>query len=571
MDLFSWSHRRRQPDERARDPSPVEIALAYHERSKHAPGRFARGPAGLDWDNQPDPFKRWIGAREIRLQRLPPGAASVADLRYTEVFHPDRRAPAPLDLRSLSQLFFDALAISAWKEYQGARWALRVNPSSGNLHPTEAHLWCGPVDGVTASALVAHYAPREHLLEVRCEPAASLWDELARDLPAGSLLVGLSSIHWREAWKYGERSWRYCQHDAGHAMAALALSAAALGWHTRLVHTWSSADVELLLGLERESGLEREVADLLLVVSPQRVERLPAPPSAEFVTALARETWRGQGSRLSHEHVDWEVIEIVSHATRRTRGEPAMSEPEAASAPTAAESPAGPPWRALAHHRRSAVDMDGVTSMPTEAFFEVLRRVMPAGVPFTALPWRPAVDLVLFVHRVEGLQRGMYALVRDPARLVDLRSAMRAEFQWELVRGPFELPLYLLQAADVRGLAGHASCDQAIASEGCFSLGMLADFSALERFGAHSYTRLFWETGAIGQVFYLEAEAHGLRGTGIGCYYDDVVHAALGLRELKFQSLYHFACGKPVEDRRLTTLAAYSADGLSGAQGTTGE
>ena len=34
------------------------------------------------------------------------------------------------------------------------------------------------------------------------------------------LLVVLSSIHWREAWKYGERAYRYCQHDAGHAIAA---------------------------------------------------------------------------------------------------------------------------------------------------------------------------------------------------------------------------------------------------------------------------------------------------------------------------------------------------------------
>ena len=25
-------------------------------------------------------------------------------------------------------------------------------------------------------------------------------------LPEGSFLVGLSSVHWREAWKYGERA-----------------------------------------------------------------------------------------------------------------------------------------------------------------------------------------------------------------------------------------------------------------------------------------------------------------------------------------------------------------------------
>ena len=35
------------------------------------------------------------------------------------------------------------------------------------------------------------------------------------------------------------------------------------------------------------------------------------------------------------------------------------------------------------------------------------------------------------------------------------------------------------------------------------------------------YRRLFWECGLIGQVLYLEAEAAGVRGTGIGCFYDD--------------------------------------------------
>ena len=61
----------------------------------------------------------------------------------------------------------------------------------------------------------------------------------------------------------------------------------------------------------------------------------------------------------------------------------------------------------------------------------------------------------------------------------------------------------------------------------------------------------------IGQVLYLEAEAAGLRGTGIGCYFDDAMHELLGLRDDFCQDLYHFTVGGPVEDRRITTLPAY--------------
>jgi hypothetical protein len=109
-------------------------------------------------------------------------------------------------------------------------------------------------------------------------------------------------------------------------------------------------------------------------------------------------------------------------------------------------------------------------------------------------------------------------------------------------------------------VARQISCHQEIASDGCFSLGMVADFeSSLQHFGAWFYPRLFWESGVIGQVLYLAAEVAGVRGTGIGCYFDDPMHSLLGLdlKTLRYQSLYHFTIGGPVEDMRLTTLAAY--------------
>lgn len=64
----------------------------------------------------------------------------------------------------------------------------------------------------------------------------------------------------------------------------------------------------------------------------------------------------------------------------------------------------------------------------------------------------------------------------------------------------------------------------------------------------------------IGQVLYLEAEASGLRGTGIGCFFDDEVHHLLGLgsaANASWQTLYHFTIGGPMDDQRLGTEPAY--------------
>src|SRR4029453_236585 len=115
-----------------------------------------------------------------------------------------------------------------------------------------------------------------------------------------------------------------------------------------------------------------------------------------------------------------------------------------------------------------------------------------------------------------------------------------------------------LARGDCRRMAQRVSCDQEIASDGFFSLGMLAEFDAsLQEFGPAFYRHLFWESGVVGQALSLEAEAAGARATGIGCFYDDPVHDVFGLADHTFQSLYHFTVGVAVDDSRLTTEPGY--------------
>ena len=223
--------------------------------------------------------------------------------------------------------------------------------------------------------------------------------------------------------------------------------------------------------------------------------------------------------------------------------------------------------------------MDGATTMGLDRFAAVLRRLLPGGgPPFDAFPWTPRIHLALFVHRVEGLQPGIYALPRTDAGAALMRSTFSRDFAWLRPPGiPDEVPLLLLAHADCGRIARQLSCGQDIASDGCFSLGMLAEFdAALAEGGPAAYRRLFWEAGAIGQALYLEAEAAGVRGTGIGCFFDDGVHELLGLEggidapardapgppaaragAIPLQSLYHFTVGGPVDDPRLTTHPGY--------------
>lgn len=532
-------------------PDAVADILAYHDRTKHQPERYANGPGGLDWASQPNPFRLFTGAPVLRLslagQDDTPSAAAL--------FGAATVTPRPFTLAAVGLFFELSLGLSARKEIAGSSWYLRINPSSGNLHPTEAYAVLPALEGLPGGAGVYHYAPLQHALEQRAR-----WARVAKPDLAG-FHVGLTSITWREAWKYGERAFRYCQHDVGHALAALRFAAAALGWRVLLLPEWDDAQLARLLGLDRAEDFadaERETPELLVrvIVNEAAVPTLSPP-------AHTASEWFGRANRLSESHVEWPVIDQAIVASKRKVTRAKQSE----SGDLVVWPPPSPPAcdhsaSQLIRQRRSAVDFDGVTSVSRETFLAILDTTLPraSAPPFDTWPFPPRVHLVLFVHRVTGLDPGMYLWLRAPADADFLRQAFHANLDWEAVADSgITAPLYRLGRGDLRGFARTLSCHQDIAADGAFSLGMLARFEpVLRERGAAAYRELFWEAGMIGQALYLAAEAAGVRGTGIGCYFDDVLHRALGLAVHDWQSLYHFTIGGPVEDLRLRTAPPYA-------------
>ena len=558
------------PLERARrlegDASPEEVVTAYHERTKHHRHRFAASLGYMDWATQPDPFRRYAGADLVRL----PLPKAGRPLPYWQLYATGTVPPEPLSVKSVSLFFRYALSLTAWKRFHETSWSLRANPSSGALHPTEGYAVLPAIEGLGDTLAVYHYAPREHALERRAVLDAKLWSEFFAPFPERSFLVGLSSVHWREAWKYGERAFRYCQHDVGHALATMCIAAAALGWKLVLLDGVGDAAVSQLLGLGRHEDFgeaEREEPELLALITPDFPSTVPRYFN-EVTADSGGVRWHGRANTLSPQHsAEWPVIDEVARATRHS-GNVSITD-DVSTFPTEDDLFGTPVRQGLLSAekailgRRSALAMDGSTAISQAAFFRMLARLIPTqdqrSMPWNAIGWRPRIHLGLFVHRVDGLSPGLYALLRDPDKLAALKKVMRREFRWQPVPTcPPGLPLSLLQEGDCRALASAVSCGQDIAGNGAFSLGMIADYlDSLTTYGAGFYRNLFWEAGMVGQVLYLEAEEAGIRSTGIGCYFDDPVHEVFGINSREWQSFYHFSAGGPVEDVRLTTLPAY--------------
>ncbi len=520
--------------------------LDYHQLSKHHLQRYAPGPGHLDWANQPDPFRTYDGAPRTQLPLLADRLATpYSDLRVGRL-----PPPAAFDLDSVAVLFELSLGLSAWKQYGASRWALRCNPSSGNLHPTEGYLLAPALPGLAEG--VHHYVSRDHCLEHRAAISDPRWN----DASVGGIFVGVTSIFWREAWKYGLRAFRYCQHDVGHAIAAIAYAAAALGWRARRLAAIGDDALAALLGVDRNedfAAAEREAPDCLIWIGADAVVPDPAPLLECAATAL----WQGRANRLSPDHRDWPDIDRVHAACHKPdTPESAPERPAPLPLPAAPEFDLTAPR--IIRQRRSAMAFDGETAIGAEVFFALLEATLPRpqAPPWNAWNEPAAVHLALFVHRVDGLEPGLYFLLRDAAYRDELRTALRADWLWRKV-GPEHLPLYLLLPHDLREAARTISCHQDIAADSCFSLGMLARMSDIGR-DPWRYRLRYWECGMIGQALYLEAEAAGVRGTGIGCFFDDEMHRLLGLRDRNWQSLYHFTVGGAVDDPRLTTLPPYS-------------
>ena len=539
------------------DKARRETVLRYHERTKHHPNRYARSPGYLDWETQPSPFRLYRGAPRLPLTQ--PADSDSPD--YDSIFLHDARDATPPGLDAVGRLFFDSLSLSAWKQSSGNRWSLRVNPSSGNLHPTEAYLLSPALDGGPASPGLYHYSPLLHALEHRADLPVDFWNRL----PGGSLrpifLVGLSSIPWRESWKYGERAFRYCQHDIGHAAAAVAIAAAALGWRALLVDPAPSGRLAELMGIADQNGPERELAECLIAIFPGS---FPEPagmdrfdlPDPERIRSL------GEPNRLSEGHRAWPAIDEVAWATEAGLEDRFPVFVPSGTRPELRRRPARLTVREVVRRRRSAVAMDGVTHLDRDVFFGILERTLArdATPPNSLLPWQPTVSLVCMVHRVRDLSPGLYIFPRHSGQTALLRSALDSSFDWTRESDwPEHLPLYRLAGGDFRSRARLIACHQEIAADGAVSVAMLARFgAALDDWGPWAYRRLFWESGLVGQILYLEAEAAGVSGTGIGCFFDDVTHELLGLRDRSLQCLYQFTIGGRVEDPRLQSLPAYS-------------
>ena len=230
----------------------------------------------------------------------------------------------PLELGSVSSFLHHSMATSATKVGGDDSWSMRVAASSGNLHSTETYLFlpAALTDEDAAGTTLHHYGAESHSLAARATyPAAAATDALAAE---GCFLVALSSVWWRQAWKYGDRGWRYSELDCGHAIGALRLAAAMHGWLATLVPGLPDAAIAAALGLDRYEDfveLEEEVPVVVLAVGPSPAGlRAASAALRSMAEAAADAEWEGEAAALhgEDEHHDFDSSPVIASVIAAT-------------------------------------------------------------------------------------------------------------------------------------------------------------------------------------------------------------------------------------------------------------
>jgi SagB-type dehydrogenase family enzyme len=450
----------------------------------------------------PDPFRHYEGVPVLDLPADPPSPEIPALELLQSSWGATNAATTAVDGPAfLSELLFYSASISASKRVPstGDRYALRVNPSSGNLHPTEFHFITRGLkqwpDGLY------HYRPSSHMAEQRAIGDFDM-TPIANSAP---IVFVLTSIAWREAWKYRDRAYRYCLHDIGHAWQALALAAQAMGCDSFPLFDFPDDEVARFFRLHDD--------EWPMLILEMRGESIPVgePEAGETVW------YGGQANQLSPETIVYPSIEGIHNATKLdTRAEPASSGSGEIKLPTPASSSLM--FGEVTRKRRSALDfVGGAQSMSIAQLSAILSTTTPNF-----------VQLYLYVHRVDGLDQGVYRYWSERAELEQIRSG------------------------DQRVAAAGLSLGQDLAGNACVAFSMIGDLERVVRaHGDRGYRYVHFEAGAIGQRLYLAAEALGLGATGIGAFFDDAVHRYLNLTPEQGQVVYHFAIGYPIPDPRL--------------------
>lgn len=506
----------------------VSAAWDYHNATKHTYWSV-RGGHGLDWPNQPLPFKIY---RDLESTLLPRDGTPIT----AGLLEALSASSAPLDGESipdlglLARILYFSAGITKRMPYSGGEIFFRAAACTGALYHIDLYLVCGDLPGLEAG--VYHFGPHDFgLVQLRkgdyrrALVEASGGESAITDAP---VTVVLADTHWRNAWKYGARAYRHAFWDSGTLLSNLLAAASGAGLPARVVMSFLDKEVHLLLGLEEEKesvigliSLGRVPGQEVGETPPMAPLNLPTEPlSPKMVEYPAVYGFHKSSSLESVEEVKGvrdgmpagQSRQMVEKLVLLPRGGEELEDRTLEETIVRRGS-----TRVFAHEAISLEQLSGA--------LEYSSRGIDAD--FLSTRGDTLNELFLIVNAVEGLAPGAYAYDRE------------------------RHGLELINEGDFRREAGYLGLEQKIPADASVNVYMLTDLNrVLEAYGNRGYRMAELESGVIGGRLYLAAYGTGFGASGL-TFYDDEVINFFGPRAKGLSVMFLVALGKSVKRPRV--------------------
>jgi SagB-type dehydrogenase family enzyme len=475
-------------------------ASNYNEETKHSELGVRTSAHYLDWENRPSPFKVFKGLASVLLPRdFPhPRGDSIRAVRNLAPKSEGR----DLDLKALAELLFFSAGLTRKMRVGPDFYYMRAASATGALYPIELYVVCRDIPGLKAG--VYHFNPLDFAL-VRLREGdwrQALGDGCGWDVVASPVIIVFTSLAWRNAWKYQERSYRHWFWDAGVIAANLLAAAASEGFPVAVKVGFVDSRVDRLLGLK-----ERKEATVAVV--PVGVEL--AEPQADEGAAVPKSSLDYEP--ISKEEVDypsiWKANEATSLATLadvgRWRG--SFRPPEGRETANLAKFPmnlAGEEDRPPVPLAETILHRGSTRKFARQNIslgqFSSILDASSGSIPLDFLPQNETlIDSYLVANAVQNLPGGSYFFDRASGFLVQLKE------------GKF------------RSMSAYLCLEQPLFGDASAVLFLMADlnhfFSSL---GDRGYRAAQFEAGVRAGKVYLASYALGLGASG-STFYDDAV------------------------------------------------
>lgn len=475
-------------------------ASNYHEATKHSEIRLQTSAHYLDWANKPSQFKIYEDLESLSLPRdFPRPEAEPLGVILGRSPQKEERV---FRLGGLAELLYFSAGLNRKYRFGSEVHYMRVASATGALYPIELYVIAGDVVGLEPG--VYHFDPLAFQLsrirkgDFRAELAAASSENLAT-APA---ILALTSLAWKNAWKYEARSYRHWFWDGGVIAANLLAVSNSMALPMTIVQGFVDQTVNELLGLQ-----ERKEATILLspigsssqALGDHSLKKIgPIPvrvqPQSEEETVYASswDTHRASSLQNRKEIEEWTSAKLTAVRKIRT------------SYPTVSLSP---PITADSSTRKlgEVILQRGSTrrfarSPIALSLLSTILRTSTGPIPRDYLPYdKGLIEMYFTANSVEGLEPGSYFYSSEQESLEQLK---RGEFR--------QMSAYLCLG---QPLFGDASVVFFLMTNLQNVLGVL---------GNRGYRVAQLEGGIVAGKIYLSAYSLGLGASG-STFYDDAV------------------------------------------------